>query len=115
MFNQQMQKLLKGAAEGELSLARDHRFAFPKIDETRNAQSPLNFPHTYQISAYNLVRFNDLRICTLVFLGVESSECGKSSQLNHLRVIKPQSAFKRIVQVTRCSGHSLNYESKLTL
>jgi hypothetical protein len=46
MFNQQMQKLLKGAVEGELSLARDHRFAFPKIDETRNAQGPLNFPHT---------------------------------------------------------------------
>jgi hypothetical protein len=31
-------------AEG--SLARDHRFAFPKIDETRDAQGPLNFPHT---------------------------------------------------------------------
>ena len=76
---------------------------------------PLNFPHTYQISAYNLARFNDLRICTLVFLVVEFSECGKSSQLNHLRVIKPQSAFQRIVQVTGCSGHSLNYESKLTL
>ena len=85
MFNQQMQKLLKGAAEGELSLARDHRFAFPKIDETRNAQSPLNFPHTYQISVYNLPRFNNLRICTPVFLVVEFLECGKSSQLNHLR------------------------------
>jgi hypothetical protein len=46
MFNQQMQNLLKGAAEGELGLARDRRFAFPKIDEIRNAQGPLNFPHT---------------------------------------------------------------------
>ena len=55
------------------------------IDETRNAQSPLNFPHTYQISVYNLPRFNDLRICTPVFLVVEFSECDKSSQLNHLR------------------------------
>jgi hypothetical protein len=50
MFNQQMQKLLKGAVEGELSLARDHRFSFPKIDETRNAQGPLNFPHTCQMA-----------------------------------------------------------------
>ena len=55
------------------------------IDETRNAQSPLNFPHTYQISVYNLPRFNDLRICTPVCLVVEFSECDKSSQLNHLR------------------------------
>ncbi|MGA8873783.1 MAG: hypothetical protein WB460_21755, partial [Candidatus Acidiferrales bacterium] len=45
-----MQRLLKAAAEGELSLARDHRFAFPKIDETRNAQGPLNFPHTCQMA-----------------------------------------------------------------
>ena len=80
-----MQKLLKGGAKGELSLARDHRSAFPKIDETRNAQGPLNFPHTYQISVYNVVRFNDLRICTPVFFVVEFSECGKSSRLNHLR------------------------------
>ena len=33
-----------------LSLARDHRFAFPKIDEPRNAQGPLNFPHTCQMA-----------------------------------------------------------------
>jgi hypothetical protein len=45
IFNQRMQRL-KAAAEGELSLARDHQFAFSKIDETRNAQGPLNFPHT---------------------------------------------------------------------
>ena len=50
MFNQQMQKLLKGAVEGELSVARDHRFAFPKIDVTRNAQGPLNFHHTCQMA-----------------------------------------------------------------
>jgi hypothetical protein len=50
MFNQQMQKLLKGAVEGELRVARDHRFAFPKIDETRNAQGPLNFHHTCQMA-----------------------------------------------------------------
>jgi hypothetical protein len=49
------------------------------------AQGPLNFPHTYQISVYNLARFNDLRIRTPVFLLVEFSECGKSSRLNHLR------------------------------
>jgi hypothetical protein len=58
MFNQQTQKLLKGAVEGELSLARDHRFAFPKIDETRNAQGPLNFPHTYQMAGVNLPPVN---------------------------------------------------------
>jgi hypothetical protein len=50
MFNQQMQKLLKGAVESELSLAHDHRFAFPKIDEARNAQGPLNFHHTGQMA-----------------------------------------------------------------
>jgi hypothetical protein len=50
MFNQQMQKLLKGAMEGKSSLGRDHRFAFPKIDETRNAQGPLNFHHTCRMA-----------------------------------------------------------------
>jgi hypothetical protein len=33
-----------------LSLARDNRFAFPRIDEPRNAQGPLNFPHTCQMA-----------------------------------------------------------------
>jgi hypothetical protein len=51
VVNQRMQKLLKGAAEGELSLARDHPFAFPKIDETRNAQRPPTFPHTCQMAS----------------------------------------------------------------
>ena len=48
--NQRMRRQLRGAAERELSLAPDYRFAFPKINETRNAQGPLNFPHTRQIA-----------------------------------------------------------------
>jgi hypothetical protein len=40
MFNQQMEKLLEGAVEGELSLARDRGFAFPKIDETEMHRVP---------------------------------------------------------------------------
>ena len=30
--------------------ACDHRFAFPQLDERRNAQSPHDFPHTSQMA-----------------------------------------------------------------
>jgi hypothetical protein len=63
----------------------DKALSISKIDELRNAQGPLNFPHTYQLSVYKFARFNDLRICTLVFLVMEFSECGKPTRLNHLR------------------------------
>ncbi len=29
---------------------RDHRFAFQRLDETRNARSPHDFPHTSQMA-----------------------------------------------------------------
>jgi hypothetical protein len=34
----------------QLARVRDHQFAFPKIDETRNAQGPPGFPHTCQMA-----------------------------------------------------------------
>jgi hypothetical protein len=72
MFNQQMQKLLKGAVEGELSLARDHPLAFPKIDETRNTQGPLNFPHTLNAARLTclLSMFSERHSCLGVFLNI---------------------------------------------
>jgi hypothetical protein len=66
-------KLPKGGTEGELSLARDDRFAFRRLMSSENAQGPLNFPHTYQLSVCKFARLNDLRICTPVFLVMEFS------------------------------------------
>ena len=41
---------LRDVAKLGLARMRDHRFAFPKIDETRNALGPQDFPHTRQIA-----------------------------------------------------------------
>jgi hypothetical protein len=57
LFDAQMQErdLLETQAapvmSGLASLpARDHRFAFSQLDETRNARSPHDFPHTSQMA-----------------------------------------------------------------
>ena len=45
-----LERKLRDSVKRMLRPVRDHRFAFPKIDETRNAQGPLNLPHTCQMA-----------------------------------------------------------------
>ena len=44
-----LERKLRDTVKRMLGPVRDHRFAVPKIDETRNAQGPHDFPHTRQM------------------------------------------------------------------